>query len=94
VVSLLVGRTAIKGMLPMQPGDVPATYADIEDLARAVGFRPATAIEDGIGLQNGFASITESNKKDPNYLLVRESAAAYRRRARQALPFAGLRNFL
>jgi UDP-glucuronate 4-epimerase len=52
VVSLLekeFGRTAIKEMLPMQPGDVPATYADIEDLARAVGFRPATAIEDGIG---------------------------------------------
>ena len=51
VVSLLekeFGRTAIKEMLPMQPGDVPATYADIEDLARAIGFRPATTIEDGI----------------------------------------------
>jgi UDP-glucuronate 4-epimerase len=36
-------------MLPMQPGDVPATYADIEDLVRDVGFRPATTIEDGIG---------------------------------------------
>jgi UDP-glucuronate 4-epimerase len=52
VVSLLekeLGRTAIKEMLPIQPGDVPATYADIEDLARDVGFRPATTIEDGIG---------------------------------------------
>jgi UDP-glucuronate 4-epimerase len=51
VVSLLekeFGRTAIKEMLPMQPGDVPATYADIEDLAREIGFRPATAIEEGI----------------------------------------------
>jgi UDP-glucuronate 4-epimerase len=51
VVSLLeneFGRTAIKEMLPMQPGDVPATYADIEDLAREIGFRPATTIEDGI----------------------------------------------
>jgi len=51
VVSLLekeFGRTAIKEMLPMQPGDVPATYADIEDLARDVGFRPSTTIEDGI----------------------------------------------
>jgi UDP-glucuronate 4-epimerase len=51
VVSLLekeFGRTATKEMLPMQPGDVPATYADIEDLVRDVGFRPATAIEDGI----------------------------------------------
>jgi UDP-glucuronate 4-epimerase len=42
------GRTAIKEMLPMQPGDVPATYADVEDLARDVGFKPATSIEDGI----------------------------------------------
>jgi UDP-glucuronate 4-epimerase len=52
VVSLLekeFGRKAIKEMLPMQPGDVLATYADIEDLVRDVGFKPATTIEDGIG---------------------------------------------
>jgi len=42
------GRKAIKDMLPMQPGDVPATYADIDDLMREVGFRPSTSIEDGI----------------------------------------------
>ena len=51
VVALLekeFGRTAIKEMLPMQPGDVPATYADIEDLARDIGFKPSTTIEDGI----------------------------------------------
>ena len=42
------GRTAIKEMLPMQPGDVPATYADIEDLALQIGFKPATSIEEGI----------------------------------------------
>jgi UDP-glucuronate 4-epimerase len=51
VVSLLekeFGRTATKQMLPMQPGDVPATYANIDDLAREVGFRPSTTIEDGI----------------------------------------------
>jgi UDP-glucuronate 4-epimerase len=42
------GRTTIKEMLPMQAGDVPATYADIEDLARDVGFSPSTTIEDGI----------------------------------------------
>jgi UDP-glucuronate 4-epimerase len=35
-------------MLPMQPGDVPTTYADVDDLVRDVGFRPATPIEDGI----------------------------------------------
>jgi UDP-glucuronate 4-epimerase len=52
VVSLLekeFGRPAAKEMLPMQPGDVSATYADVEDLARDIGFRPATRIEDGIG---------------------------------------------
>jgi UDP-glucuronate 4-epimerase len=51
VVSLLekeFGRTAVKEMLPMQPGDVPVTYADVEDLARDIGFRPATSIEDGV----------------------------------------------
>ncbi len=51
VVALLekeFGRTAIKEMLPMQPGDVPATYADVDDLARDVGFKPSTTIEDGI----------------------------------------------
>jgi UDP-glucuronate 4-epimerase len=51
VVALLekeFGRNAIKEMLPMQPGDVPATYAEIEDLTRDIGFRPATSIEDGI----------------------------------------------
>jgi UDP-glucuronate 4-epimerase len=51
VVSLLereFGRSAEKQFLPMQPGDVPATYADIEDLARDIGFRPSTKIEDGI----------------------------------------------
>jgi UDP-glucuronate 4-epimerase len=42
------GRNAVKEMLPMQPKDVQATYADIEDLTCDIGFRPATAIEDGI----------------------------------------------
>jgi UDP-glucuronate 4-epimerase len=43
-----LGRTAVKKMLPMQPGDVPATYADVADLARDVGFAPKTPIEVGI----------------------------------------------
>jgi nucleoside-diphosphate-sugar epimerase len=97
VVSLLekeFGRAAIKEMLPMQPGDVPATYADIEDLARAVGFRPATAIEDGIGLQNGFASITGSNKKDPNYLLVRESRCGLPASRPPGFALRGFKKFL
>ena len=51
VVSLLeqeFGRTAIKEMLPMQPGDVEATYADVAELEHDIGFRPSTSIEDGI----------------------------------------------
>jgi UDP-glucuronate 4-epimerase len=43
-----LGRKAEMNLLPMQPGDVPATYADVDDLIRDVGFRPDTAIEDGI----------------------------------------------
>ena len=42
------GRKAICNMLPEQPGDVPKTYADVDALAAAVGFKPATSIEDGI----------------------------------------------
>ena len=44
-----LGIKAEKVMLPMQPGDVPATYADVADLEREVGFRPDTSIEDGLG---------------------------------------------
>ncbi|MEE7447305.1 capsular biosynthesis protein CpsI [Methylobacterium radiotolerans] len=44
-----LGRKAEKVLLPMQPGDVPATYADIDDLVRDAGFRPATPLKTGIG---------------------------------------------
>ncbi|MCU0634194.1 MAG: NAD-dependent epimerase [Gemmatimonadaceae bacterium] len=43
-----LGREAAKTMLPMQPGDVPATYADVADLVADVGFAPATPIETGV----------------------------------------------
>ena len=43
-----LGVKAQKQMLPMQPGDVPATYADIEELSRDVGFKPSTPIEVGL----------------------------------------------
>ena len=43
-----LGRKARKRLLPMQPGDVPITYANVDDLASAVGFSPGTSIEDGI----------------------------------------------
>jgi UDP-glucuronate 4-epimerase len=38
----------VLNLLPMQPGDVPATSADIDDLARDVGFTPDTPVEQGI----------------------------------------------
>jgi UDP-glucuronate 4-epimerase len=43
-----LGIEAKKEFLPMQPGDVPATYADIDDLAQEVGFQPRTGIETGV----------------------------------------------
>jgi UDP-glucuronate 4-epimerase len=43
-----LGRKAKLDLLPMQPGDVPSTMADVSELEEAVGFRPATSIEDGI----------------------------------------------
>jgi UDP-glucuronate 4-epimerase len=48
VIEDCLGRKAIKHFLPMQPGDVPATYADVSDLTRDVGFKPSTTIEDGV----------------------------------------------
>ncbi|MDA0995180.1 MAG: NAD-dependent epimerase/dehydratase family protein, partial [Proteobacteria bacterium] len=43
-----VGRKAEKNMLPMQPGDVPDTWADTADLAKDVGYQPSTTIEVGV----------------------------------------------
>ncbi len=48
VLERALGKKAEKKLMPLQPGDVPATYADIDDLARDVGFAPATPIEEGI----------------------------------------------
>jgi UDP-glucuronate 4-epimerase len=48
VIEECLGRKATKNFLPMQPGDVPETYADIDDLVRDVGYRPATPIETGV----------------------------------------------
>ena len=51
VVGLLeheLGRTAVKELLPMQPGDVLETFADVEDLMRDTGFAPSTPIAHGI----------------------------------------------
>ena len=43
-----MGRSAIKNFLPMQPGDVPITYADVDALVEDVGFSPQTPLEVGI----------------------------------------------
>ena len=48
VLEACLGRKAQKEFLPMQPGDVPATYADVEDLATATGYAPRTPIEVGV----------------------------------------------
>ena len=45
-----LGKKAIIEMLPLQPGDVLETYADIEDLVRDFGFKPNVSIEEGISL--------------------------------------------
>ena len=44
----LLGRAAIRDYLPMQPGDVPATYASIDRLEAAIGFAPRTSLADGL----------------------------------------------
>ncbi len=43
-----LGRKAVRNLMPMQPGDVEATYADVDDLIRDTGFKPHTPLEQGI----------------------------------------------
>lgn len=43
-----LGKKAEKNMLPMQPGDVQATYADIDDLVRDIGYKPDVTVEQGL----------------------------------------------
>ena len=43
-----LGRKAEKNLLPLQPGDVPDTWADVEDLVTDIGYRPATPVEEGV----------------------------------------------
>jgi UDP-glucuronate 4-epimerase len=44
-----LGKKAIRNLMPIQEGDVPETYANVDDLMREVDFKPATPIEVGIG---------------------------------------------
>ncbi|HEY9673737.1 MAG TPA: NAD-dependent epimerase [Waterburya sp.] len=48
VIEKALGKTAQKKFFPMQPGDVPATYADVDELIKDVGFKPSTSIDEGI----------------------------------------------
>jgi UDP-glucuronate 4-epimerase len=48
VLEACLGRKAERNMLPLQLGDVPDTFADVSDLEAAVGYRPSTAVEDGV----------------------------------------------
>ena len=48
VIEEALGKKAIKNFLPLQAGDVPETFADIDDLVRDVGYRPATPVEVGV----------------------------------------------
>ena len=48
VLEKALGKTAIKNLLPMQPGDVPDTYANVENLIHDLGYQPSTPIKDGI----------------------------------------------
>ncbi|HKY91921.1 MAG TPA: NAD-dependent epimerase [Nevskiaceae bacterium] len=48
ILERLLGVTAVKRLLPMQPGDVPATYADVAELARDADFAPSTPLETGL----------------------------------------------
>ena len=43
-----LGQKAIRNFLPLQPGDVPITYADVDDLIRDVDYAPSASIEDGV----------------------------------------------
>jgi UDP-glucuronate 4-epimerase len=49
VLEQALGREAKKNFLPMQPGDVPETFANVDDLVADVGFAPATPLKDGVG---------------------------------------------
>jgi UDP-glucuronate 4-epimerase len=48
VLEQCLGKPAEKRMLPLQPGDVPDTYADVSDLVADLGYQPATSVEDGV----------------------------------------------
>ncbi len=64
-----LGRKADKNFLPMQPGDVQATYANVDDLIRDFDYKPDTPLDVGVKrLLSGTWSIIKSNITTPQYL--------------------------
>ncbi len=51
-----LGKPALKNFLPLQDGDVPATFADVTELAGWTGFKPATPVREGVGTVRGLVS--------------------------------------
>jgi UDP-glucuronate 4-epimerase len=49
VLEAKLGKKAELNLLPLQPGDVPDTFANVDDLVRDTGFKPATSVETGVG---------------------------------------------
>ena len=69
-----LGKKAIQEMLPLQPGDVPDTWADSSRLARATGWRPRTSVREGVRrfaewhldyADRGHAALHKLNKQKP-----------------------------
>jgi UDP-glucuronate 4-epimerase len=48
IIESCIGKKAQMNLLPMQPGDVQATYADVDALVKDVDYKPTTSIEDGV----------------------------------------------
>jgi UDP-glucuronate 4-epimerase len=75
ILEQILGKKAIKNLLPMQPGDVVSTYADIDDLVQDTGFRPNTSLEIGIRqFVNWYQSFYQSGSppiRSPNTYVAR-----------------------
>jgi UDP-glucuronate 4-epimerase len=81
-----LGCKAHKRLLPMQPGDVPATFADVDDLTAAIGFKPCTPIEEGVRrFVEWYATYygTSSSQRKPTFNAERAEVLAESRRAVQ-----------
>jgi UDP-glucuronate 4-epimerase len=71
-----VGKKAIKEMLPLQAGDVPDTFADVSELAKQVGYRPATPVKTGVTnfvswYKSYFGSEIKSGGREPSRTAAR-----------------------